>query len=66
LSIFLAAAGKEFKASFDGSASPEGAPWPISALREQAGFHVTHLTAGHMKRGPKPMTFLYEGSASRD
>ena len=39
---------------------------PISALLEQAGFHVTHLTAGYMKRGPKPMTFLYEGSASRD
>jgi hypothetical protein len=31
---------------------------PIAALLEQAGFHVTHLTAGNMKRGPKPMTFL--------
>jgi ubiquinone/menaquinone biosynthesis C-methylase UbiE len=39
---------------------------PISALLEQAGFHVTHLTTGYMKHGPKPMTFLYEGSASRD
>ncbi|HMH80196.1 MAG TPA: hypothetical protein VK514_08240 [Candidatus Acidoferrum sp.] len=39
---------------------------PISALLEQAGFRLTHLTAGHMKRGTKPMTFLYEGSASRD
>ena len=39
---------------------------PISGLLEQAGFHVTHLTAGYMKRGPKPMAFLYEGSASRD
>jgi ubiquinone/menaquinone biosynthesis C-methylase UbiE len=39
---------------------------PISGLLEQAGFHVTHLTAGYMKRGPKPMTFLYEGSACRD
>jgi len=39
---------------------------PISALLEEAGFHVTHLTAGYMKRPPKPMTFLYEGSASRD
>ena len=39
---------------------------PISALLEQAGFHITHLTTGYMKHGPKPMTFLYEGSASRD
>jgi ubiquinone/menaquinone biosynthesis C-methylase UbiE len=39
---------------------------PISALLEQAGFHVTHLTTGYMKHGAKPMTFLYEGSASPD
>jgi ubiquinone/menaquinone biosynthesis C-methylase UbiE len=39
---------------------------PISALLEQAGFHLTHLTTGYMKHGPKPMTFLYEGSASPD
>jgi ubiquinone/menaquinone biosynthesis C-methylase UbiE len=38
---------------------------PISALLEQAGFHITHLTTGYMK-GPKPMTFLYEGIASPD
>ena len=38
---------------------------PISALLEQAGFRLAHLTAGHMKRGTKPMTFLYEGSVPR-
>ena len=38
---------------------------PISGLLEQAGFHITHLATGYMK-GPKPMTFLYEGSALRD
>ncbi len=38
---------------------------PIPALLERAGFHITHLTTGYMK-GPKPMTFLYEGSALRD
>jgi len=39
---------------------------PISGLLEQAGFHITHLTTGYMKHGPKPMTFLYEGIASPD
>jgi len=39
---------------------------PISKLLEDAGFHVTHLTTGYMKHGPKPMTFLYEGIASPD
>ena len=39
---------------------------PISGLLEQASFHVTHLTAGYMKHGPKPMAFLYEGIAARD
>ena len=39
---------------------------PISGLLEQAGFHITHLTTGYMKHGRKPMTFLYQGSASRD
>jgi hypothetical protein len=39
---------------------------PISALLQRAGFHVTRLTAGYMKRRPKLMTFQYEGSASRD
>jgi ubiquinone/menaquinone biosynthesis C-methylase UbiE len=36
---------------------------PIPALLETAGFHITQLTTGYMK-GPKPMTFLYEGCAS--
>jgi ubiquinone/menaquinone biosynthesis C-methylase UbiE len=39
---------------------------PVSVLLENAGFHVTHLKTGYMKRGPKPMTFLYEGIASPD
>ena len=39
---------------------------PITKLLEDAGFHVTHLSTGYMKHGPKPMTFLYEGSASPD
>ena len=38
---------------------------PIAAMLESAGFRVTQLTTGYMK-GPKPMTFLYEGSASSD
>jgi ubiquinone/menaquinone biosynthesis C-methylase UbiE len=39
---------------------------PVSRLLEDAGFHVTHLSTGYMKHGPKPMTFLYEGIASPD
>jgi ubiquinone/menaquinone biosynthesis C-methylase UbiE len=39
---------------------------PVSGLLEQAGFHITHLTTGYMKHGPKLMTFLYEGMASPD
>jgi len=39
---------------------------PVSGLLENAGFHVTHLKTGYMERGPKPMTFLYEGIASPD
>jgi ubiquinone/menaquinone biosynthesis C-methylase UbiE len=35
----------------------------IPTLLENAGFRVTHLNTGYMK-GPKPFTFLYEGSAS--
>jgi len=38
---------------------------PISQLLQNSGFHVTHLKTGYMK-GPKPMTFLYQGSASPD
>jgi ubiquinone/menaquinone biosynthesis C-methylase UbiE len=39
---------------------------PVLKLLEDAGFHVTHLTTGYMKHGPKSMTFLYEGIASPD
>jgi len=34
----------------------------ISSLIEGAGFRVDQLETGYM-RGPKPMTFMYEGSA---
>jgi ubiquinone/menaquinone biosynthesis C-methylase UbiE len=36
---------------------------PIRALIESAGFDITQLQSGYMK-GPKPMTFLYEGRAT--
>jgi ubiquinone/menaquinone biosynthesis C-methylase UbiE len=39
---------------------------PISQLLRNSGFHVTHLKTGYMERGPKMMTFLYEGGASPD
>ncbi|WP_123629918.1 methyltransferase domain-containing protein [Salinisphaera orenii] len=35
---------------------------PIQALIAQAGFDCTHLETGYMK-GPKPMTYMYEGRA---
>ena len=34
----------------------------ISELIQNAGFHIEHLETGYMP-GPKPMTFMYEGSA---
>jgi hypothetical protein len=34
----------------------------IGALIEDAGFRFDRLETGYM-RGPKPMTFMYEGSA---
>jgi ubiquinone/menaquinone biosynthesis C-methylase UbiE len=34
----------------------------IGSLIEAAGFQFNHLETGYM-RGPKPMTFMYEGSA---
>jgi ubiquinone/menaquinone biosynthesis C-methylase UbiE len=37
---------------------------PIRELLEGAGFHIEHLDTGYMK-GPKPMTFMYEGRARR-
>jgi ubiquinone/menaquinone biosynthesis C-methylase UbiE len=36
---------------------------PIAGLIEEAGFRIDRLDTGYM-RGPKPMTFMYEGSAS--
>ena len=35
---------------------------PIDELIRAAGFHVEQLQTGYMK-GPKPMTFMYEGVA---
>jgi len=35
---------------------------PISSLVEDAGFHIAKMQTGYMP-GPKPMTFMYEGSA---
>ena len=35
---------------------------PISRLIEDAGFRIERLETGYMK-GPKPMTYMYEGSA---
>jgi ubiquinone/menaquinone biosynthesis C-methylase UbiE len=37
---------------------------PIGALIEAGGFDITRLDTGYMK-GPKPMTYMYEGSARR-
>lgn len=37
---------------------------PIAELVESAGFRMNHLHTGYMK-GPKLMTFMYEGIASR-
>ena len=36
----------------------------ISHLIEDAGFRIERMETGYMK-GPKPMTFMYEGSARR-
>ena len=35
---------------------------PVSELIENGGFRIERLETGYM-RGPKPMTFMYEGSA---
>lgn len=37
---------------------------PIATLVEGAGFTIAELKTGYMK-GPKPMTFMYEGRAQR-
>ena len=38
---------------------------PIGQMIEDAGFRMERLDTGYMKR-PKPMTFMYEGSARRN
>lgn len=35
---------------------------PVGRLLEEAGFRMTRLDTGYMK-GPRPMTFMYEGAA---
>ena len=35
---------------------------PIAELVENAGFEISHMETGYMP-GPRPMTFMYEGSA---
>ncbi|AWM24053.1 SAM-dependent methyltransferase [Sinorhizobium fredii] len=35
---------------------------PIRSMIEDAGFRIDRIETGYM-RGPKPMTFMYEGSA---
>ena len=35
---------------------------PIASLIEDAGFRISQMETGYMP-GPKPMTFMYEGSA---
>ncbi len=35
---------------------------PIQLLIESAGFNMTRLQTGYM-RGPKPLSFMYEGCA---
>ena len=37
---------------------------PIAQLIEGAGFRIEHVATGYMQ-GPRPMTFMYEGSARR-
>lgn len=36
---------------------------PIATLVEAAGFHISSLETGYM-RGPKPMTFMFQGAAT--
>lgn len=37
---------------------------PIGRMIESAGFQIAHINTGYA-RGPRPMTYLYEGSARR-
>ena len=36
---------------------------PVERLLGEAGFEIVELRSGYLGRGPKPMTFLYEGRA---
>lgn len=36
---------------------------PVESLIREAGFGISDLRTGYLPRGPKPMTFLYEGGA---
>ncbi|GGG52399.1 methyltransferase [Caldovatus sediminis] len=36
---------------------------PVDRILREAGFEVVELASGYLGRGPKPMTFLYEGRA---
>lgn len=38
---------------------------PVDALVGEAGFRITELDAGYLGKGPKPLTYLYEGRACR-
>ncbi len=38
---------------------------PIRSMIEAAGFRIDHIETGYIP-GPKPMTFMYEGSARPD
>ena len=37
---------------------------PVDQMLEEAGFRVQALQTGYLPRGPKPMTFMYEGRAT--
>ena len=37
---------------------------PIPELIQHAGYRIGQLDTGYIRPGPKPMTFMYEGSAS--
>lgn len=39
---------------------------PIDALIRGAGFRIDRLETGYMVKGPRPLTYLYEGMALRD
>ena len=38
---------------------------PVDRMLREAGFDVIELRSGYLGKGPKPMTFMYEGRARR-